>query len=333
MPINLLTNFLPGFYKTPQLKRFWARAEKLGTVRKRSWNTPDEIRKDLAWADAVLMWSWPVLDDALLDAAPKLKFSGQIDCGRLGAETALRRGLPLTLTKRCWSPAVAEMALALTLNLLRKTSTYHMAARSGKEHWVGSFPDTLDFHERELAGLPVGIVGFGAVGRRYAELLAPFRCRIRVYDPFLPPQIAEQAGVSLVELDELLRESDVVTLCAASNQGTSRLIGKKRVAMLRKGAVFVNVARAALVETDALVARLKKGDIYAAIDVFDQEPLAAKSPLRKLPNAFLTPHRAGGLITSVERALTMLLDDLEAHLAGQPRKYPLVEAMIPALDA
>ena len=89
----------------------------------------------------------------------------------------------------------------------------------------------------------------------------------------------------------------------------------------------------ALVETDALVRRLTRGDLHAAIDVFDQEPLPADHPLRRSPNCYLSPHRAGGVIESVQRILTMLSDDLENHLQGRPLKYPLHEAMIGALDA
>jgi len=96
--------------------------------------------------------------------------------------------------------------------------------------------------------------------------------------------------------------------------------------------VLVNVARAALVDTGALVDRLRRGDLYAAIDVFDKEPLEADSPLRDIPNAFLTPHRAGGILASVQRTVSWLADDLEAHLAGRPRTYALVEAMVPSLD-
>src|SRR5262249_51573086 len=158
--------------------------------------------------------------------------------------------------------------------------------------------------------------GFGAVGRRYAELLAPFRCTIRVCDPFLPAEVAEKAGVRLVKLPDLLKHSDVVTLCAASNSGSRHLLGKRELNLLRPRAVFINRAGAALVDTAALLARLKKNDLCAAIDVFDREPLEKSAALRKLPNVFLTPHRAGGLLASVQRAMDMLVSDLESHLAG-----------------
>jgi phosphoglycerate dehydrogenase-like enzyme len=224
------------------------------------------------------------------------------------------------------------MALTLTLGLLRRTSDYHAAMRAGTEAWVGDFPTTIDVRERELTGRSVGIIGFGRIGRRYRELLAPFRCQVRTYDPFLPAEVAQAADVQLCDLPTLLRESDVVVVCAANNSGSAKLIGAAEIALLRRDAVFINVARAALVDYDALGARLRQGDIQAALDVFDQEPLPADSPIRTLPNVYLTPHRAGGLITSVERGLNQLVDDYERVLAGKPLQSQLTPPMVNGLD-
>lgn len=329
---NLLINLPPGFFANPAARAVLDRAASGRQVRMTSWNTPDEIRADLAWAERLIYWSWPALDDALLDAAPRLRWSGQLDCGRAAAETALRRGLPLSLAKGCWSPAVAEMALTLALGLLRRTSDLHAAMRDGREAWVRDFPGDIDPRERELSGRPVGIIGFGRIGRRLRELLAPFGCEVQVHDPFLPAAAAQAAGVRAVTLPELLRDSDVVVVCAASTGGTARLIGAAEIAALRRDAVFINVARAALVDHDALAARLCRGDLVAALDVFDQEPLPADSPLRGLSNLHLTPHRAGGLLASVERGLGWLADDLVRFDAGEPLRHALAPAMLPGLD-
>jgi phosphoglycerate dehydrogenase-like enzyme len=331
--MNILVNLLPGFFTEPALQPVWERLGRLGTVRRTSWNTPDEIRADLAWADVVLMWSWPVLDEALLEQAPKLRFLGKLDISQRGAKAALAKGIPVSVSRGGFSPAVAEFALGLVLNLLRQQSVYHGQMRASAEPWVKDFPGDIDPRERELTGARVGIVGFGGVGRRIGELLQPFRPELRVCDPYVSEDVLVKAGARRTLLPEMLANSDVVVLCAASNPGTRHLVGAAELALLPRHAVFVNVARAALVDTDALVARLQKGDLAAAVDVFDQEPLPAGHPLRTLPNAFLTPHRAGGLQSSVVRIIAWLVDDLEAHLAGRPRRYPLVEAMVPSLDA
>ena len=331
--INLLVNLPGGFFRTAALAPHFARLDAFAQVRKTSHDTPEQIAADLAWADAVLMWSWPALLPELLDKAPRLKFAAQIDVSQRAARVALERGLPISVARSAFSPAVAEMALTLILASLRRTSVYHTQMRQGTESWVQSFPDDIDTRERELTGRSVGIIGFGRIGRRLAEFLAPFHCQVRIADPFVTAEAARAAGVQKVELDQLVSQSDIVVLCAAANAGTKHLLGQRELAALRPDAILINVARAALVDTDALVARLKKGDLYAAVDVFDKEPLPADHPLRQLPNAFLTPHRAGGLMASVERILTWLIDDMEAFLAGKERRYALTEAMVPALDA
>jgi len=332
-PANILINLPPGFFRAPALRPMFRRLAALGSLRKRSWNTPQEIAKDLPWADAILMWSWPVLEPAALDTATRLKVVGCIDVSRRSAEIYFARQMPVATARRCWSPAVAEMALTLTLAGLRRTSLYHAAMRSAKEAWVKDFPLDIDLRERELTGLRVGIIGLGAVGRRFAQLLGPFNTSLLVFDPFLADEAIATAGGTKSELAPLLSTCDVVVLCAASNSGTAKLLGAKQIRSLKDDAVLVNVARAALVDTPALIARLKRGNLTLACDVFDLEPLPAAAALRKLPNALLTPHRAGGLMSSVQRAMTMLTDDIEAGLAGRDLANRLMPAMLPGLDA
>lgn len=331
--MNILVNLPPTFFRQPELESQWARLRALGDLRQTSHDTPDQFRPDLAWAEAVLMWSWPAWTDELLDAAPQLQYAGQLDITQTGARGALARGLPVSVSRGGWSPAVAEMALALILGALRHTSDYHAQMRARSEKWVESLPGDIDPQERELTGRSVGIVGFGRVGRRLAELLAPFHGPLSVVDPFAPDDALDPFGALRVSLDQMLDTSDIVVLCAAANEGTRRLLGPDQIARLRPHAILVNVARAALVDTDALTARLQRGDLSAALDVFDAEPLAADSPLRALPNAYLTPHRAGGVLASVERVVGWLVDDLEAVREGRPRRHPLTEAMLPSLDA
>ena len=330
--MNILVNLPPGFFTHPALTPIFTRLASFGDIRQTSHNTADEIRADLAWAEAVLMWGWPSYTPELLDAASRLRFAGHLDITQPSARLALARGLPVSVSRGGFSPAVAEMALGLILTLLRRTSDYHAQMRAGAEAWVNDFPTEIDPRERELTGRSVGIVGFGQVGRRLGELLGPFRCDLRIVDPFVPEAVLEAYRAKRVSLDEMLAHSDAVVLCAASNAGTSHLLGRREIEMLRPDAVLVNVARAALVDTDALAARLRRGDLSAALDVFDREPLDPASPLRALPNAYLTPHRAGGLIASTQRILSWLIDDMEAFLVGGERKYALTEAMLPSLD-
>jgi len=331
--MNLLINLPPTFYSQKELAPSWERLAKLATIRQTSHNTADEIVADLTWADHILMWSWPALDDALLDKTGGLGFAGHIDIGQKGARAELARGLAVSVSRSGFSPAVAEMALGLILNGLRRISDYHSAMRNATEKWVKVFPSDIDPLERELTGMTVGIVGLGQVGRRLAHFLRAFDVKLKVVDPFVPDAVIRGFDAERLELDAMLPQCDVVVLCAASNDGTSRLLNEARINALKPHALLVNVARAALVDYRALQRRVQKGDLLAAVDVFDQEPLPADSPLRSLPGLYLTPHRAGGLIASVMRNINWLIEDFEAHLKGQPRRHALTEAMIPSLDA
>ena len=330
---RLLVNLRPGFFECPQLRGVFRRLAAAATVRKRSHDTAEQIERDLAWADAVILWSWPVLTEELLAKAPRLRFAGHINIGQAGARAELAHGLAVSEARRGWSPAVAELALTLILGGLRRTSDYHAAMRVGQEHWVSDFPLDVDPTERQLTRRSVGIVGFGGIGQRLAQLLAPFRCDLRAFDPFVPKAVAKRLGAKLVELDELVRASEVVVLCAANNQGTHHLLEKKQIAALSKNALLVNVGRAWLIDMAALEQRLRKGDLFAALDVFEKEPLPLDSPLRTLPNAWLTPHRAGAPMESVVRIMVWLADDFEAFLAGRKLAHALTLDMLPSLPA
>jgi phosphoglycerate dehydrogenase-like enzyme len=323
---KLLINLPPGFFRHEALQGIFARLESLACeVRQTSHNTPEEIADDVAWAEAIIMWAWPDLTDEILAASPGLKFVGHINGGRKMAEAELRQDITVSEARHGWSPAVAEMALTLMLTVLRKAGDHHVQMRQGTERWVQDFPGDIDVSERRLGGRRVGIVGFGRIGQRLAELLRPFGVDLRAYDPYLPTEVANRFGAHLVGLDELVADSDVIVLCAANTEESRHLITRRHIEAMRPGTVLVNVGRSSLIDMAALLDRLRHGDIAAALDVFDREPLEADSPLRALPNAYLTPHRAGGILESVQDILTMLTDDLERHLEGQPLRFRLTE--------
>lgn len=328
---RLLINLPPGVFRCPQLKGIFTRLGRSAMLRKRSHNKAEEIAEDLAWADAVLMWAWPPLTHDLLARCPRLRFAGHINLAQTGARAELEHGLVVSEARHGWSPAVAELALGLIMNGLRKISDYHAAMRAGTEHWVSDFPVDIDPLERQLTGRSVGIVGFGGIGRRLAELLEPFHVHLTVFDPYVPKVVAERYEAKLVPLMDLVRSSEVVVLCAANTAETKHLLGRKEVAALQKNALLVNVGRAWLVDMAALEKRLRKGGLFAALDVFEKEPLPLDSPLRQLPNAWLTPHRAGAPIESVVRILTWLADDFEAFLRGKPLQHELTLDMLHCL--
>lgn len=328
--LRLLVNLPPAFFTHPHFQPQFERLGAFASLRARSHETLEQLLPDLPWAEALIMWASPPLDEATLAQAPDLRFIGQLNTTQATARACLNRGVALSEARHCWSPAVAEMALGLILSGLRNISVYHASMLLGLEAWVSDFPAGIDPRERELTGRPVGLVGFGGIGRRLAELLAPFQVQLRVYDPYLPDDLIRQHGAIPTGLLELIENSDVVVLAAANNPQARRMIGRQEIAAFRPGSLLVNVGRSMLVDMPTLAERLRRGDLIALLDVFDQEPLPKHDPLRQLPNTYLTPHRAGGLLSSVERGLTMLSDDLEAHLAGRPRRYAVDESMLPS---
>jgi phosphoglycerate dehydrogenase-like enzyme len=328
--INLLVNLPPTFFTQPELRPYFIHLAEIADLRLTSHNTQEEILRDLPWANAVIMWAWPDLDEAVLAQSPNLRFVGQINTTQATVKACLARGITMSEARRCWSPAVAEMALALMLNGLRKISAYHCAMRDGTEAWVNEFPKDIDPYERQLTGQAVGVVGFGGIGQRLAELLQPFQVNLRVYDPFMPDAVLAKYGAKQAAVLELVQQSDVVVLCAANQPDSRHLLGRTEIEALRPNAVLVNVGRSMLVDMPALRERLAKGDLIAMLDVFDSEPLESDSPFRSLPNTYLTPHRAGGLIISVERAVQMLTADLEAFLQGRDLRWPVTEDMLVA---
>jgi phosphoglycerate dehydrogenase-like enzyme len=229
-------------------------------------------------------------------------------------ENAFKRGIYILSCSPAFAVSVAEMALGLIINLLRNIPNYHIQMRSGTEQF-GYCPQNSG--DREFTGKQIGIVGLGSVARAFIKLIKPFNVKIRIFDPFVSKKLAKKLGVELVELHEMLSKSDAVVLMANPNPSNEGLLDRKAFRSFKQGAVLVNVARAVIVETDALLEWLKKGKGKAALDVFDKEPLPVESPLRKLPNVILTPHRAGGLAETYQRIGRFLVQDLQDILKGE----------------
>jgi phosphoglycerate dehydrogenase-like enzyme len=330
--INLLINLPVGFFIAPALAPVFDYLLKIANVRKTSHNTQEQIQEDLSWAEAIIMWSWPSFTDEMLDKALNLKFVGHINGTQASINACFNKGIAVSEARHAWSPAVAELALGLILNGLRKISQYHIDMRNGKENWVMDFPGDIDVQERQLTGRTVGIVGFGKIGQLLTELMTPFKTEIKVFDPYLPEDVIKKYNVSKVlSVLELIETSEIVILCAANNKGSEKVVGIKEIDAFRSNSILVNVGRSSLIDMEALQNRLEKNDMIAMLDVFDMEPLEVDSLLRSLKNVYLTPHRAGGVMDSVIRSLYAITYDIEAFCECRERKCQLTKAMLTSL--
>jgi D-3-phosphoglycerate dehydrogenase len=202
--------------------------------------------------------------------------------------TARMRGIPVCNVPDYCIDEVADHTLAFMLGVTRQVVPNTVHVRAGQ--WGLATPlDQL----RTLRDQTVGIVGFGRIGREVASRLAPFKSRRLVCDAFIPADAIRSAGCEPVTLDELLTQADIVTLHCPSTPQTKKLLNYDSLARMKRGAVVVNLARGDLIDTAALVAALKSGQVSAAaLDVCDPEPIPADSPLRAMPNVIAASHIA-----------------------------------------
>jgi D-3-phosphoglycerate dehydrogenase len=187
--------------------------------------------------------------------------------------------------------------------------------------WVDPTVAYFSMRGNELNGKTVGIVGFGAIGRRVAKILQAFDASILVYDPFLDPNKIKEAGARPVELDELMKKSDIITLHTSTTPEAMGLIGAERIALMKPAAYLINAANAFVIDNEAVIKALKERRIAgAAFDVFETWPVRPDSPLLKMDNVVLTPHIGGATAETVVHYSEMMVDDIERFLRGERPK-------------
>jgi phosphoglycerate dehydrogenase-like enzyme len=281
--------------------------------------TFEEARaQELLKTTDILLTSWgcPPIDRHVLERAPRLR-----------AIVHAAGTVKSHVTDDCWDRAiavssaaaanavpVAEYTLAAVLFANKKIFglRHRYAQARSFRWWPSEFPGLGNYRKT------VGIVGASFVGRRVIELLRPFDMTVLVYDPYLAPAKAEALGAKPVELDDLLRASDVVSLHAPATPETHQMIDRRRLALLRDGTTLINTARGWLVDGDALADELVAGRIDAVLDTTEPEVLPESSPLYELPNVFLTPHVAGAMGTETQRMGALAVDEIERFARGEP---------------
>src|SRR4029079_7904577 len=171
-------------------------------------------------------------------------------------------------------------------------------------------------------------IGCGIIGRRLFELLAPFHCPTFVPDPYAARELDDISDVAFTSSDHSMYIPDLVICLAPITPATRGMLGARELGLMRDETVFVNVSRGAIVQTDALIAELRRGRIVACLDVFDPEPIPVDSPVRDLPNVFLSPHIAGVTAAGGPRFFRIMVDELERFLGGHETRYDLLPRTI-----
>jgi len=263
----------------------------------------------------------PFVSDDVLLSATRLSLLGELEGDRFSyhfsLDAAAARGLQVVDTSHGSSWPTAEWALALALIGLRNAGALFRRIIAHQSAFPGGVRPRSGpgYDEAELSGKRVGMIGFGHVARRLTELLRPFGADIVAFDPFVPRELAGAYGMTFGPLPAVMAR-DVVFSLVPLTPGTTGMIGAKELARLRPGSVFVNVSRGAVVDSDALLARLAAGDIIACLDVFDPEPVPVDSPIIDLPNVFLSPHVAGVTEESRRRFFHLMVAEVIRHLDG-----------------
>lgn len=224
------------------------------------------------------------------------------------------RGIHVVTTGQVFAEPVAELGLAMALNLARGIVDADVDFRQGRERWGGEGNAAA----RLVSGADIGIIGFGDLGRALARVLTGFRARICVFDPWLPPSMLKDAGVEPSSLDTVLSQSDFVFVVAAVTGENKGFLGADAFARMRKGAAFILLSRADVVDFDALMDAVGRGHIVAASDVFPEEPLAADHPVRGMNGFIRSAHRAGALDSAFKNMGDMVLEDMALMDRGLP---------------
>ncbi|MBX5491242.1 MAG: hypothetical protein IRZ14_08785 [Chloroflexi bacterium] len=254
---------------------------------------------------------WP---GELLRQLPHLRLICAFAVGTDSIDLAAARELGITVCNvpGRTAPMVAEHALALMLAVAKRVVYQTDELRAGR--W-GSKPDNIYLHGKTL-----GIIGLGNIGSRVAALGRAIGMRVVAWTFHPSPERAARLGVTLVELDDLLRQSDVVSLHLRLTEQSRGLIGARELGLLKPGAILVNTARGPLVDEAALVAALEAGHLAGAgLDVFAIEPLPADAPILRCRQIVLTPHNADTTPEGIEAVNEGAIDNAIAFLEGRPQ--------------
>jgi D-3-phosphoglycerate dehydrogenase / 2-oxoglutarate reductase len=293
------------------------------TIDARSGRAPDQLKIDLADADALVVRSATKVTPDIIAAAPKLRAIARAGTGvdNVHVETASARGIVVMNAPGANSISVAELAMAQILALARKLPAADASMKQGV--W-----DKKSFLGEEVRGKVLGLAGLGRIGQEVARRAQAFEMTVIAHDPFISQQAATNIGIELVSMDELCARADYLSLHMPSTPQTKRTFNAERLAKCKKGLRLVNTARGDLIDEAALVAAIESGHIGgAALDVYESEP-TKDHRLQKLPQVVASPHiaastREGQELVGVETA-SALRDFLKTGVIRNAVNFPAV---------
>ncbi|MEG2038224.1 MAG: D-2-hydroxyacid dehydrogenase [Oscillospiraceae bacterium] len=297
----------------------WKPIEKIGELTVYSNTSAEERVKNIADAEAVIV-NRTKLDEKIFSQCPQIKYVGLLGTGYnyIELEAAKKRGITVCNVPGYSTYAVAQTAISLLLHGTNKVAEYNSYIKSGR--WESEIDSNITaLSLTELYGKTIGIVGYGAIGKRVAEIAMALGMKVLAYRRN-PVTKEERENLKFVNLDTLLAQSDVVTIHCPLCDDTVGMMNKEAFAKMKDGAMFINTARGGLVDEQALSEALSSGHLsYAGLDVLSSEPPKADNPLLKQHNCVITPHVAWTPKQTRERLVQIVADNIAAFEVGKPQ--------------
>ncbi|MCH2203585.1 MAG: D-glycerate dehydrogenase [Fuerstiella sp.] len=274
---------------------------------------------ELQQAVGIVSYGHDIIDGEVMDRCPGLRVVSNHGVGvdHIDVVAAVQRGVAVGNTPGCLDSSTADMTMALMLSVARNVVVGDHFARSPEfTHY-----DPAIYVGQEVTGSTLGIVGMGRIGTEVAKRAKAFEMRVLYFNRNRRPEIEESVGVEFASFDTLLSESDFVSFSCPLTDETHGMIGTQQLKQMKSSGILINVARGAIVQTDALLEALTSGEIVAAgLDVTDPEPLPRDHPLLQLRNVIITPHLGSASNHTRRQMMQMTVDNLVAGVEG--RKLP-----------
>jgi len=296
----------------------WGTLQALGSCEIYDRTPPAQVVSRAQGAQIVLT-NKTILSGESIEHLPQLRYIGVLATGYnvVDVEAATKQSICVTNVPAYGTPSVAQMVFAHVLNLTQHVAEHAQSVRAGD--WSRSEDFCYwDFPLVELAGLTMGIVGFGRIGRETAKLARAFGMKVIYHDVFKGPAPLPEAEA--VDLDTLFGDSDVVSLHCRLTQANRGFVNKQRLEMMKPGAFLINTSRGPLVDESALAEALNAGRIAGAgLDVLCEEPPRADNPLLRARNCYITPHIAWATQSARQRLMGIAVSNVRAFIEGNPQ--------------
>lgn len=300
-------------------------AKKLESLGQVTWNSSEEPFSDEELIErikntdvCITGWGSRRFDENILKDSERLSLivhtGGSV--ATFVSEYLYEKGIKVISGNWIYAESVAEGVIAYILCSLRELPFYSNEVQAGR--WR-----TDQFFNEGLLDQSIGLVGFGMVAKYLVKMLAPFRVRIKVHDPYIKDEVCLEYGVERSTLEDIFSTSKIISIHAPRTPDTYHMIGSRLLKMIPDGALLVNTARGSLIDEQALAEELQKKRFKAVLDVFEVEPLPSDSKLTGLPNVILIPHMAGPTMDRRKFVTSALIEEIENFFSGKGLKYEI----------